>query len=307
MKILITGADGMLGNTLCNYIGRKYPEHHIIKTNRNTMDIIDFESVMGCIKQTNPDVVIHCAAMTNVDLCESKPDLAFEINHIGTDNIAVACHSYNARMIYISTDYVFSGDKKYSYIEDDKTDPMTIYGKSKLAGEQSIKETCNNYCIIRTGWLYGPTGKNFVRTMLSLMLDKDHPLYDANKPIKVVNDQVGNPTSTDALVDALIPFLDNTFVGTAHLTCEGKASWFDFAEEIKDTIHSDATIIPCSTAEFPRPAPRPQNSRLFKGTLNILGMPPMPEWQDALEDFFLRYDLKSLVDWYKPENSNLKG
>jgi dTDP-4-dehydrorhamnose reductase len=302
MKILITGADGMLGHTLCDHIGRKYPEHQIIKTNRYNMNITGFESVIQYIKQANPDVVIHCAAMTNVDLCESKPDLAFEINHIGTDNIAVACHSFNVRMIYISTDYVFSGTKKYPYVEDDVVDPQTVYGRSKLAGEIQVIENCNNHCIIRTGWLYGPTGKNFVRTMLNLMLDKDHPLYDCNRPIKVVNDQVGNPTSTDALVNGMMPFLDSTFVGTVHLTCEGKASWFDFAKEINDIAQADSVIIPCTTEEFPRPAPRPKNSRLFKGTLMRLGLPLMPHWEDALDDFFLKHDVESLVDWYKKDN-----
>ncbi len=279
IDILITGGNGMLGRTLRNYMG----SHSYISATRNTFDITDCQKTTDFIKLIQPKIVIHCAAMTNVDLCESEHRLAFKINEFGTCYIAKACEEIGARLIYISTDYVFAGDLKRPYTEKDYTAATSIYGMSKAAGERAVKSYCSNYCIARTGWLYGPTGKSFVRTISELTMSKDAP-----ETLKVVSDQVGSPTSTDSLCEGLVPFLDNNFIGIVHLTCEGEATWFDLAVEVGKYTMTKTQILPCATGEFPRPAPRPRNSRLEKVVLKELGLPPMKDWKEALSEFMIK-------------------
>ncbi len=274
-KILITGANGMLGRTLC----KNLKEFELIPTDLPEGDITDAALFDRLIKKYRPDTVIHCAAMTAVDNCETRQELAFKLNAVGSANVAAACHRNQARLIAISTDYVFDGEKKTPYTEFDLPAPLSVYGKSKYAGEQAISTHCPNHIIARISWLYGAGGPSFVHTMLKIA--------DGSRPeLKVVNDQYGNPTSTIAVADALRNLINQPEVlGTFHLTCSGEATWFDFAQEIFRQSGIVQMVVPCTTAEFPRPAPRPTNSRLEKLMLRLHGLPPMPHWQAALTEF----------------------
>ena len=276
MRILITGANGMLGRTL----QKKLADYMLIPTDLPEGDITDEAAFDLLVAREKPDVVIHCAAMTAVDDCESKQDLAYRLNALGSANVAGACARHGARLIAISTDYVFDGASSRPYHEFDvATGGATIYGRSKFAGEEAVRRRCPDHVICRISWLYGPGGPSFVHAMLKLA--------DGSRPVlKVVNDQRGNPTSTLAVADALRGILERPLLsGTFHMTCEGEASWYEFACEIFRQRGINQKVIPCTTSEFPRPAPRPANSRLEKRMLRLCGLPPMPDWRDALRDF----------------------
>lgn len=275
MKILITGGNGMLGRTLAKTLA----EHQIAIADLPNCDITDPASLDKTMQAQQPDLIIHCAAMTQVDACEEKPDQAFKINETGSENVAKSAAKYNARLIAISTDYVFDGDATAPYQEDHPTNPKTVYGKSKLAGERKIQEFCPNHLILRIAWLYGPGGPSFLHTMLKLA--------DGTRPqLKVVNDQSGNPTSTLAVANHIRLLLDHPGItGIMHLTCEGTATWFEFATEIFRQAKVKQAVIPCTTEEFPRPAPRPHYSSLDNKRLRDCGLPPMPHWKDALAEF----------------------
>lgn len=277
MRILITGANGMLGRTL----RRKFAAHTLIPADRPDGDITDETTFDALVAREKPDVVIHCAAMTAVDDCETERDLAYRLNAQGSANVAAACNRHGVRLIAISTDYVFDGASARPYHEFDvATGGATVYGQSKFAGEELIRRHCPDHVICRISWLYGPGGPSFVHTMLKLA--------DGSRPeLKVVDDQRGNPTSTLAVADALEHILNRPcLVGTFHLTCEGEASWYEFACEIFRQRGIAQKVTPCLTAEFPRPAPRPANSRLEKRMLRLCGLPPMPDWREALGEFF---------------------
>ena len=276
MKVLLTGGKGMLGRTIC----RELTDFEVIPTDLPEGDITDPARFDAMLKQTAPDTVIHCAAMTAVDKCESEIDLAYRLNAFGTANVASACHRNGIRLIAISTDYVFDGDSDRPYHEfDHASGGNTIYGKSKFAGEEAVRALCPDHVICRISWLYGPGGPSFVHAMMKLA--------DGTRPeLKVVNDQHGNPTSTLAVARALRNILNHRcLTGTFHMTCEGEATWAEFAAEIFRIMRIDQKIIPCRTDEFPRPAPRPANSRLDKMMLRLAGLPPMPHWKDDLQEF----------------------
>ena len=266
----------MLGRTLC----REWHDWQVIPGDLPEMDITDPAAVDAALQQFQPDAVVHCAAMTAVDLCESQQDMAYRINVSGSEIVAQACHRRGIRLIAISTDYVFDGDSPRPYHEyDPATGGATVYGKTKFAGEEAVRRHCPDHLIARISWLYGAGGPSFVHTMLNLA--------DGSRPtLKVVSDQIGNPTSTTAVARKLRTLLQVPGLsGTWHLTCEGECSWFDFAREIFRLSGKNQTVIPCTTAEFPRPAPRPLNSRLEKRRLREAGFPPMPHWKDALSEF----------------------
>ncbi|MDR0932301.1 MAG: dTDP-4-dehydrorhamnose reductase [Victivallales bacterium] len=276
MRILITGANGMLGRTL----RQKLSDYELIPTDLPEGDITDENKFDALMVREKPDVVIHCAAMTAVDDCESKSDLAYKLNAIGSANVAGSCARHGVRLIAISTDYVFDGAKERPYHEfDAATGGATVYGQSKFAGEEAIRLRCPDHVICRISWLYGAGGPSFVHAMLKLA--------DGSRPeLKVVDDQLGNPTSTLAVAEALRGILSRPFLsGTFHLTCEGEATWYEFAREIFRQRGIGQKVVPCKTSEFPRPAPRPANSRLEKRMLRLCGLPPMPEWREALREF----------------------
>lgn len=276
MKILLTGGKGMLGRTLV----KELTDFEVIPTDLPEADITDAAGFDALLKREMPDAVIHCAAMTAVDKCETEVDLAYKLNAFGTANVAAACHRNGVRLIAISTDYVFAGDADHPYNEFDFADGgRTIYGKSKFAGEEAVRRHCPDHVICRISWLYGDGGPSFVHAMLNLA--------DGSRPeLKVVADQIGNPTSTAAVARQLRHILNRReLVGTFHTTCEGEASWAEFAAEIFRLKGISQKIVPCRTDEFPRPAPRPANSRLDKMMYRLAGLPPMPHWKDALAEF----------------------
>ncbi|MDR3210499.1 MAG: dTDP-4-dehydrorhamnose reductase [Planctomycetota bacterium] len=275
MRIMITGARGMLGRTLTHSLA----SHDLSPVDIKDFDIADPLAVENAVASFQPETVIHCAAMTAVDQAETAPDSAYRINAIGSANLALACFKHQVRLIAFSTDYVFSGDLDRPYHEWDNPCPATVYGLSKLAGEEAIRQHCPNHLICRLAWLYGPGGPSFLHTMLRL----------AGKPTRVVNDQFGNPTSTLAVANYIPLLLDRPLAGTFHLTCEGEASWFDFALEISSLFKREPLPTPCGSNDFPRPAKRPANSRLEKKHLRLLSMPAMPDWRQALREFQAQY------------------
>jgi dTDP-4-dehydrorhamnose reductase len=274
MRILITGGNGMLGRTL----QRRLAGHELCVADLPDVDITRQASVTAALATFRPDAVIHGAAMTAVDACETEPDKAFAVNAVGSANVAAACHRHGARLIAISTDYVFRGDLDRPYHEWDEPAPRTVYGASKLAGEQAVRAHCPDHAIVRTAWLYGPGGPSFYHAMLKLG-------SQAGAPLKVVDDQTGNPTSTDALAGFIARLLETPLCGTFHASCEGDTTWFGFAREIFRLKGLARDLVPCTTAEFPRPAPRPANSRLEKRAMRLHGLPPMPHWSEALAQF----------------------
>ena len=276
-KILLTGGKGMLGRTLCRELADDF---EIIPTDLPEADITDIENFSIVLDKYSPDAVIHCAAMTAVDKCETEKSLAYRINELGTANVATACNARNIRLIAISTDYVFDGSAARAYSEyDDATGGATVYGQSKFAGEKAVRRICPDHLICRISWLYGSGGPSFVHAMVNLA-------DGTRDELKVVADQIGNPTSTLAVARALKNLLYHPELrGTFHLSCEGEASWYDFACEIFKQLGIKQKIVPCRTSEFPRPAPRPANSRLEKRRLKENDLPPMPDWREALAEF----------------------
>jgi len=260
MKVLVTGAKGMLGQDLCPIFEDEGFE--VLETDINNLDITNYEQVKEVLTRENPDYVIHLAAYTNVDKAEEDIETAKKINVLGTENIAKVVSQIDAVMVYISTDYVFDGEKTEPYLPTDKTNPQSAYGLTKCLGEEAVQKHCSKYYITRTSWLYGIHGKNFVETMLSLKGD-----------IKVVDDQVGCPTWTVDLSNAILKIIkDKMEYGIYHTCGGGFTSWYGFAKEI------GVDCKPCTTEEFPRPAKRPKYSVMEnKGLLR--------DWKLALKDY----------------------
>ena len=265
---LVTGAKGMLGQDLCPMLEKA--GYTVIKTDVDNMDITNFENVKSVISKEKPDIIVHCAAYTNVDKAEEDMKTARLINSTGTENVAKICGENDITMVYISTDYVFAGDKKEAYLPDDKTNPINNYGLTKLEGELAVQKYCSKYFIARTSWLYGLYGKNFVETMLSL----------ADKPeLKVVNDQVGCPTWTVELAEGILKLLKTKKYGIYHVCGSGQTSWYEFAKEIFKQANLNVNLKPCTTEEFPRLAKRPLCSVMFNNNI-------CRDWKEALKDYF---------------------
>ncbi|MBW7460187.1 dTDP-4-dehydrorhamnose reductase, partial [Paenibacillus sepulcri] len=224
-----------------------------------------------------PDAVIHCAAYTAVDKAESEPDEAFRVNAAGTRNLAIASREIGAKLCYISTDYVFDGTSVIPYNEIDNTNPRTVYGKSKLAGEQAVTSLHDRYFIVRTSWVYGKYGNNFVKTMLKLGSEKDL--------LKVVHDQIGSPTYTLDLAHFLLELVRTECYGIYHASNTGICSWFDFAAAIFEESGSAIKLEPCTTEDFPRPAPRPAYSVMDHSSIRVNGLTDLRPWREALIHF----------------------
>ena len=274
MKVLVTGATGMLGSDLCPML--EDAGFDVIETTIEELDITDEQNVKDLLNDVKPDYVIHCAAYTNVDKAEEEPDKAELVNGVATIYIATACKENESVLIYISTDYVFDGTKNTPYEPEDQTNPVNSYGLSKLHGEQAVEENCDRYYILRTSWLYGHHGKNFVETMISL----------ADKPeVMVVNDQIGCPTWTVDLADAIISFIDeDPEYGIYHACGGGSTTWYDFAKEIYNQAGLNVNLKPCTTEEFPRQAKRPKYSIMDNDGL-------LRDWKLALKEYLeLRVD-----------------
>ena len=276
----------MLGRTLRRELGAAAEgaaPNEIVVADLPEWDVTDGAAFTARLLDARPDVVVHCAAMTKVDDCESNRELAFRLNEEGTRNVALACKAVGARLFAISTDYVFSGEpprEPWAWGELDIPRPRTVYGASKFAGEQMVQMIYpDNSVILRIAWLYGRGGPSFVHTMLKLGAEP-------GDPIRVVDDQFGNPTSAKVVADVIRFLLTRPDVsGIVHGTCEEQCSWYDFACAIKRLSPGfTRAVVPCTTAEFPRPAPRPRCSALRKSVLNVLGY-RTPAWREALADF----------------------
>ena len=279
MKILVIGCNGQLGYDMVSFYKTK--GYNTYGVDLPEIDITDPASVKNTINKITPDTIINCAAYTAVDECENNQKTAYSINAEGVVNIAHAAHSMNATVVHFSTDYVFDGLKGCPYIESDKTNPLSVYGKSKLEGEKQLSSITDKYFIFRIAWLYGNHGKNFVKTIYHLALSK----LKKNQPLKVVNDQFGTPTYTKSICNQIDSVIRTDNFGIYHCTNEGECSWFDFANYITKHLNLNIEIIPCTTTEFPRPAPRPPYSVLENNHLKSLGLNCMPLWKEAFKTF----------------------
>jgi len=273
MKIFLTGAEGQLGKEL----QRRLQGSDYLPTDVKELDITDAAAVSDMIGKYRPDVVIHGAAYTQVDAAEEKVDLAYRVNAIGTQNIAMACRQVSASLVYISTDYVFDGKLGRAYTETDQTNPLSVYGKSKYAGEVLARQATDRLFVLRTAWLYGD-GPNFVRTMLKMGQERDE--------LQVVDDQYGCPTGTVDLAEAALRFMQTERYGTYHAVNTGVATWYEFACKVFELAgNAKVHVKPVTTAEFVRPAPRPAYSSLDTRLLNLaLGWQLRP-WQEALAEY----------------------
>jgi dTDP-4-dehydrorhamnose reductase len=278
MRILVTGAKGMLGKDLIPVLRAK--NHHVIATDIEELDITDLDQVYRIGRQSRPEVVVNCAAYTQVDKAEEEADKAFAINELGARNIATACRDLGADICHVSTDYVFDGEKRKPYAPDDETNPINTYGASKLAGENAIRQICDRFYIVRTSWLYGKNGRNFVYTILDLAKNR--------KEIRVVDDQIGSPTWTVTLSRVLSELIGTKRYGIYHVTdeTEGGISWFRFAQEIVKLNQLEMKVIPIKTKDFPLLAKRPKKTVLdLSGAQRILSG-NLPFWTNSLKRFF---------------------
>lgn len=274
MKILITGSNGMLGHDLIEVLK---DDHELILTTSKTLDITDRDRVIEFIVENSPDIVINSAAYTNVDGCEENQELAYAVNGDGVKNLALACSEVDCPLVHISTDYVFKGDNTRPWIEDDEIGPISVYGKSKLKGEEAILEILDKFFIVRTAWLYGINGGNFPKTMLELA--KNH------SEITVVYDEVGTPTYTPDLAEAISQLIETDYYGIYHITNSGYCSWCEFARYIFEVAEKDVKVIPVTASEFARPAPRPHYSVLENKNWVGSGFKPLRDYKDAAKEY----------------------
>lgn len=274
MKVLIIGSEGMLGHDLVDILGK---ENQISTTTIDTLDITDLEKTIKTVKGFNPDVVVHAAAFTDVDGSENNADLAYQVNVIGTRNVAVACQRSDSALVYICTDYVFDGTKGSSYYEYDQTNPLGVYGKTKYLGEVAIRDLLDHFYIVRTSWLYGYHGPNFVTTMLRLAKTMDE--------INVVADQIGSPTYTVDLAQSIARLIKKPAYGIYHVTNSDYCSWYEYAQLIFELADVDVKLTPLTTEEFGSPAPRPKYSVLENYHWKMEGFPKNRSYKEALKEY----------------------
>lgn len=271
-KIIVTGCNGQLGRAVNEYY-KNAADISFVNTDVAELDITDIDAVMKLAREVNPYAIINCAAHTAVDACESQYEKAFAINAIGARNLAIASRETGAKLVHISTDYVFDGKGTRPYVETDPTNPMGAYGSTKLAGEEFVKAFADRWFILRTAWLYGD-GKNFAKTMLRLSETHDE--------VRVVGDQFGSPTSTVELTKAIDALLFTENYGLFHATCEGSCCWADFAKEVFRLAGKDTRVEAITTEEYGAPAPRPAYSvldnRMFRLTTDF----SFADWHDAI-------------------------
>jgi len=275
MRILVTGAAGMLGRALVPVLEER---HQVVRLTRSDCDLCDEDAVREIFQLGKPDTVMHLAAFTNVDACEREPQKAKEQNEVATRNVARAAKHVGATMLYTSTDYIFAGDRDDPYQEDDAPNPLNVYGRSKLMGERALQEILDRYFIVRTSWLFGPHGKNFVATVLRLAGEK--------KGLRVVNDQRGSPTYTRHLARKLEELVTTGKYGVYHITGAGSCTWFEFAQTIIELSGmKDVSLTPVSSSEHVCDATRPAYSVLANRQLMDLGIALLPCWTTGLRDY----------------------
>lgn len=274
MKILVTGVNGQLGYDIVKECKERNIE--VVGVDVSEMDITDAKKVEDIIKEGNYDAVIHCAAWTAVDLAEEKKEACYKVNVEGTKNIASVCKEKNIKLMYFSTDYVFSGEGNTPWNEYDKRTPLNYYGQTKYESELIVEEV-EKYFIVRTSWVFGVNGSNFIKTMLKLGQTKSE--------ISVVNDQVGSPTYTYDMAKLCVEMIQSDKYGIYHVSNEGECSWYEFAKEILGYLDKEIVVNPVTSDEFPSKAKRPKNSRLNKSELEKNGFNRLPDWKDALNRY----------------------
>ncbi len=285
MKVLVTGANGQLGYDVVKELEKQNIECY--GSTRKDFDIIDFKTTENFITNYMPDAIIHCAAYTAVDKAEDEPELCYKVNYEATKNIVEICKEINAKLLYISTDYVFDGTKDGFYEVDDETNPINIYGKSKLLGEKAVQKILKKYFIVRISWVFGEHGNNFVKTMLRL--GKEH------KEINVVSDQYGSPTYTADLAKLLVEMIKTEKYGIYHATNEGVCSWAEFAEEIFKIANMDIKVNYIRTKDYQAKAKRPLNSRLSKFTLLNNKFLLLPNVEFSLKNFLKKIGVYNCI------------
>lgn len=287
-KIFITGGNGQLGRACKRFFSKN---HEVLSTDIQEVDITNSDSILKAIGDFKPDYIVNCAAYTAVDRAESEPDLAYRLNVVGPSKLAAAAVLFKARLIHISTDYVFDGNRQYPFpwTEDDEANPQTVYGRTKLDGERVVLNTFGCDAIVfRAAWLYSPTGHNFLKTMLRLAATStDDSVH------KIVNDQYGCPTSASELAKQILFIIESPNYldrGVYHTVCSGSTSWYHFATRFLELMNIDtSTFKPCTTAEFPTPAKRPRNSVLSTEKLAAKNMYVMVDWETALKNYVIEH------------------
>ena len=275
MRILIVGGDGQLGTRLNLLLKKK---NEIYSWDIEELDITKGQETINKINNLSPEVIINAAAYTEVDGCEENVDLAYKVNAFGVRNLAVAAKKCGAKLVHVSTDFIFSGDTESSYLEFDDPNPISVYGKSKLVGEQFVKNLCSQYFIVRTAWLYGDHGDNFVTTMLSLAQERAQ--------LKIVDDQIGTPTYAKDLAQVIKKLIETDLFGTYHASNSGQASWYQFAEKIFEYSNTEIEVKPITSEQFPQVAERPKFSVMQNYSLKQNLGYEMRNWEDGLKDYF---------------------
>ncbi len=276
MKVLVTGVNGQLGYDVVKELNKRNIE--CVGADLNDFDITDREQTLSFICECRPDAVVHCAAYTAVDRAEDDEETCRKVNVLGTENIALACKEIDAKMLYVSTDYVYGGKGSEPFLPTDKTNPKSVYGLTKLDGENAVRELLTRYYVVRTSWVFGINGNNFVKTMLRLSETHDE--------LRVVDDQIGSPTYTPDLARLICDLIVTESYGTYHGTNENYCSWAEFAQEIMKKWERSCKITPIPSSEYPARAERPLNSRLSKTCLDEIGIERLPTWQDALDRYY---------------------
>ena len=277
-NILVTGSTGQLGSDVVKELLKR--GYSTLSPNRSESNLCSEDNIRNYILNSNCEAIVHCAAYTQVDKAEDEKDLCIKINATATKHIAKCAKILDIPMIYISTDYVFDGTKDGEYTENDETNPINIYGESKLAGEKYVQEILDKYYIVRTSWVFNINGKNFIETMLRLS--------KANNQLSIVNDQIGSPTYTKDLSRLLVDMLETSKYGLYHATNEGYCSWYEFANTIFKLANINIDIKAINSNEYASRAKRPMNSKLSKDKLIEYGFKPLPHWEDALKDYLIR-------------------
>lgn len=275
MKVLVTGVKGQLGFDVCLELDKRHIENKGI--DRDDCDITDETAVLNYIKSYAPDVVVHCAAYTAVDRAEDEKEICYNVNVRGTEYIARACKEVDAKMVYISTDYVFEGVGETAYEIDDKATPDNTYGITKYQGEEEVRKILNKYFIIRISWVFGINGNNFINTMMKL--------GESRSELNVVADQIGSPTFTYDAAPLICDMIATEKYGTYHATNEGYCSWADLAEYIFSVTGQKVLVHHIKSEEYPTKASRPKNSRLSKASLDKAGFKRLPDWKNAVKRY----------------------
>ena len=278
VKLLVVGADGQLGTDMARLLA---PLAAVTALTFQDLDITDRGSLTRVVESARPDVIVNCAAYTAVDRAQTEQDAAYRVNVLGARNVAQAARRVGARVVYFSTDYVFDGTASTPYDEEAPTGPLSVYGRTKLLGEQATREANPDHLILRLAWMYGSTGHNFVRTILRLARAKDE--------LRIVDDQVGSPTFTEDVVHQLWTAIEDGCSGTYHCVNTGSASWHAFATRIVHRLGLNVPVISIHTVDYPAPARRPAWSVLADRKFELEQLNGMRPWEDALDDCLLRY------------------